>query len=91
MFWVNCLQLTKRWEVGEHASVLRVPPCSPSRYGVQPCPICLADALEPVCLPCDHVYCKPCICLWLSTERRCPLCLTDLPDKFSIQVSPQHR
>nr|XP_055971345.1 E3 ubiquitin-protein ligase RNF213 [Sorex fumeus] len=62
------------------------------RFGMQPCPICLRDAQEPVCLPCDHVYCKSCIQSWLATENQyCPLCLTALPDKFTLQVSPQQR
>ncbi|KAG3268325.1 hypothetical protein H1C71_021321 [Ictidomys tridecemlineatus] len=63
-----------------------------ARFGVQPCPICLGDAQDPVCLPCDHAYCLPCIKSWLVPGQMiCPYCLTDLPDKFSVTVSQEHR
>uniref|UniRef100_A0A8D2D6D2 E3 ubiquitin-protein ligase RNF213 n=1 Tax=Sciurus vulgaris TaxID=55149 RepID=A0A8D2D6D2_SCIVU len=63
-----------------------------ARFGVQPCPICLGDARDPVCLPCDHVYCLPCIRNWLVPgQMTCPYCLTDLPDEFPLTVSQEHR
>uniref|UniRef100_A0A2K6KPV1 E3 ubiquitin-protein ligase RNF213 n=1 Tax=Rhinopithecus bieti TaxID=61621 RepID=A0A2K6KPV1_RHIBE len=63
-----------------------------SRFGVQPCPICLGDAQDPVCLPCDHVYCLRCLRSWFAPgQMMCPYCLTDLPDKFSPTVSQGHR
>ncbi|XP_032097310.1 E3 ubiquitin-protein ligase RNF213 isoform X3 [Sapajus apella] len=62
------------------------------RFGVQPCPICLGDAQDPVCLPCDHMYCRRCLEAWLvSGQMICPFCLTALPDKFSPTVSQEHR
>ncbi|XP_073901038.1 E3 ubiquitin-protein ligase RNF213 isoform X4 [Castor canadensis] len=62
------------------------------RFGVQPCRICLGDAQDPVCLPCDHVYCLPCIRKWLVPgQMSCPFCLTDLPDTFSPVASQEHR
>ncbi|XP_055448252.1 E3 ubiquitin-protein ligase RNF213 isoform X2 [Psammomys obesus] len=63
-----------------------------SRFGIQPCLICHGDAQDPVCLPCDHVYCLPCIRTWLVPgQMLCPYCLTDLPDKFSPTVSEKYR
>uniref|UniRef100_H0WTB7 E3 ubiquitin-protein ligase RNF213 n=1 Tax=Otolemur garnettii TaxID=30611 RepID=H0WTB7_OTOGA len=63
-----------------------------ARFGIQPCPICLGDAQDPVCLPCDHVYCLPCIQAWLIPgQMMCPYCLTDLPDTFSLTASQEHR
>ncbi|KAM4802731.1 LOW QUALITY PROTEIN: E3 ubiquitin-protein ligase RNF213-like [Urocitellus parryii] len=63
-----------------------------ARFGVQPCLICLGDAQDPVCLPCDHVYCLPCIKIWLvSRQMTCPYCLTVLPEEFSMTVSQKHR
>ncbi|XP_006886389.1 PREDICTED: E3 ubiquitin-protein ligase RNF213 [Elephantulus edwardii] len=63
-----------------------------SRLEVQPCPSCLADARDPVCLPCDHVFCHGCIKARLILgEMRCPSCLTDLPEDFSLTVSQEHR
>ncbi|KAM4802762.1 E3 ubiquitin-protein ligase RNF213-like [Urocitellus parryii] len=63
-----------------------------ARCGVQLCPTCLGDAHDPVCLPCDHVYCLMCIKSWLVPGQMiCPSCLTDLPDNFSVTVSQEHR
>ncbi|XFF88666.1 hypothetical protein AB1E18_014885 [Capra hircus] len=63
-----------------------------TRFGVQPCPICLGDAQDPVCLPCDHVFCLRCIKVNLTQGHMgCPLCLTDLPDRYSPTVSQEHR
>ncbi|XP_068833610.1 E3 ubiquitin-protein ligase RNF213 [Capricornis sumatraensis] len=63
-----------------------------TRFGVQPCPICLGDAQDPVCLPCDHVFCLRCIEVNLTQGHMgCPLCLTDLPDRYSPTVSQEHR
>ncbi|KAF6297909.1 hypothetical protein mRhiFer1_000154 [Rhinolophus ferrumequinum] len=63
-----------------------------TRYGVQPCPICLEDAQDPVSLPCDHVFCLGCVRIWLTVgQMRCPLCLTDLPDSFCLKVSQENR
>ncbi|CAN0131609.1 unnamed protein product [Rangifer tarandus platyrhynchus] len=63
-----------------------------TRFGIQPCPICLGDAQDPVCLPCDHVFCLRCIDVNLTQGHMgCPLCLTDLPDRYSATVSQEHR
>uniref|UniRef100_G1U8H8 RING-type domain-containing protein n=1 Tax=Oryctolagus cuniculus TaxID=9986 RepID=G1U8H8_RABIT len=56
-----------------------------------PCPICLGDAQDPVCLPCDHVFCLHCLRTWLAPgQMLCPFCLTDLPDGFQLTVSQEH-
>uniref|UniRef100_A0A8C8Y9V8 Ring finger protein 213 n=1 Tax=Panthera leo TaxID=9689 RepID=A0A8C8Y9V8_PANLE len=62
------------------------------RVEIQPCPVCLGDAQDPVCLPCDHVFCLTCVKVWVIIgQMRCPLCLTDLPESFSPAVSQEHR
>ncbi|XP_047563764.1 E3 ubiquitin-protein ligase RNF213 isoform X1 [Lutra lutra] len=63
-----------------------------ARVEIRPCPICLGDAQDPVCLPCDHVFCLSCVksCLTLG-QMRCPYCLTDLPEDYSLAVSQEHR
>ncbi|XP_075418440.1 E3 ubiquitin-protein ligase RNF213-like [Tenrec ecaudatus] len=63
-----------------------------TRFGVQPCPKCLGDAQDPVCLPCEHIYCHECIRTCLIPEQmRCPLCSFGLPDNFSLTVSQEQR
>ncbi|XP_077780215.1 E3 ubiquitin-protein ligase RNF213-like [Podarcis muralis] len=60
------------------------------KYGLRPCPICMGDPKDPVNLPCDHVYCHSCIKQWLvAGQMSCPLCLVDLPEKYSIEVSKE--
>ncbi|XP_011226480.2 E3 ubiquitin-protein ligase RNF213 isoform X2 [Ailuropoda melanoleuca] len=63
-----------------------------ARVELQPCPVCLGDAQDPVRLPCDHVFCLSCVraCLTLG-QMRCPFCLTDLPEDYSLMVSQEHR
>ncbi|XP_070250935.1 E3 ubiquitin-protein ligase RNF213 isoform X3 [Myotis yumanensis] len=63
-----------------------------SRFGIQPCHVCLGDPRSPVCLPCDHVFCLDCVRQWLTAgQMACPLCLTELPDGFSPTVSQETR
>uniref|UniRef100_A0A8C6ZCZ6 RING-type E3 ubiquitin transferase n=1 Tax=Nothoprocta perdicaria TaxID=30464 RepID=A0A8C6ZCZ6_NOTPE len=46
-----------------------------SRFGVSPCPVCLGEPKDPVCLPCHHVCCLKCIRAWLvPAQMLCPLC-----------------
>uniref|UniRef100_A0A8B9Q3T4 RING-type E3 ubiquitin transferase n=1 Tax=Apteryx owenii TaxID=8824 RepID=A0A8B9Q3T4_APTOW len=45
------------------------------RYGVKPCPICLKEPKDPVCLPCCHVFCLKCIQRWLiPAQMHCAFC-----------------
>ncbi|KAM5272726.1 E3 ubiquitin-protein ligase RNF213 [Ctenodactylus gundi] len=63
-----------------------------ARFGIQPCLICLGDTQEPVCLPCEHVFCLACLRGAISLgQMLCPHCKTALPDTFSLTPSPEHR
>uniref|UniRef100_I3LFU3 Uncharacterized protein n=1 Tax=Sus scrofa TaxID=9823 RepID=I3LFU3_PIG len=63
-----------------------------TRPGVRPCPVCLGDAQDPVCLPCDCVFCLRCLKARLTLgQMGCPRCVIDLPDDFSLTVSQEHR
>ncbi|XP_062362182.1 E3 ubiquitin-protein ligase RNF213 [Cinclus cinclus] len=45
------------------------------RHGLEPCPICLGEPKDPMCLPCSHVFCHKCISQWLvPAQMHCPYC-----------------
>ncbi|KAL5970023.1 hypothetical protein TSMEX_002221 [Taenia solium] len=46
------------------------------------CPICLQSLLQPVKIPCGHVFCYLCIKGSASHRRRCPLCRGTLNMNF---------
>ncbi|XP_040296683.1 E3 ubiquitin-protein ligase RNF213-like [Bufo bufo] len=66
---------------------------SVSRFGMQTCAVCHSDPNEPVCLPCDHIFCRACLSKWLQTvnNNTCPLCKAPLPDGFAVVVSNEIR
>ncbi|KAM3924826.1 E3 ubiquitin-protein ligase RNF213-like [Leptodactylus fuscus] len=65
---------------------------SVSRFGMQNCVICQSAPNEPVCLPCDHIFCRVCLSEWLKPgNKNCPVCKTQLPDNFTIVVSDEVR
>ncbi|XP_068769747.1 E3 ubiquitin-protein ligase RNF213 isoform X2 [Struthio camelus] len=51
------------------------------RYGVKSCPICLGEPKDPVCLPCNHIFCLKCIRTWLiPAQMHCPFCKVAVED-----------
>ncbi|KAM4623618.1 E3 ubiquitin-protein ligase rnf213-beta [Polymixia lowei] len=57
------------------------------RYGIN-CPVCLSELREPSVLPCEHVFCTPCLQQCIQADRHfCPKCRTDLPHNFQPVVS----
>ncbi|XP_053850563.1 E3 ubiquitin-protein ligase RNF213 [Vidua macroura] len=61
------------------------------RHGLDPCPICLGEPKDPVCLPCNHVFCHKCISLWLvPTQMYCPYCRVVVEDE-ELTVSEELR
>lgn len=56
---------------------------------LEQCTICLENmGTEEVVttLPCDHIFHKNCIVLWLSNNNTCPLCRSKLPkDEIAYQ------
>ncbi|KAG9491250.1 hypothetical protein GDO78_006558, partial [Eleutherodactylus coqui] len=65
---------------------------SVSRFGMQICAVCQGDPHEPVCLPCDHIYCRSCLSECLKTgNKKCPLCAAAIPDTFTLEVSREVR
>lgn len=58
------------------------------RFGSGLCSICLGDPQDPLCLPCDHIYCLACIKEWMcSNHMYCPLCQQQVNNDFQIVPS----
>ncbi|XP_056152727.1 E3 ubiquitin-protein ligase rnf213-beta [Lampris incognitus] len=57
------------------------------RYDIN-CSICLSEPKESCQLPCEHVFCLPCVQQWIQTGRQCcPKCRADLPPNFQLSAS----
>ncbi|XP_063979584.1 E3 ubiquitin-protein ligase RNFT1-like isoform X2 [Diachasmimorpha longicaudata] len=44
------------------------------------CVICHEEFSTPVQLHCKHIFCEPCVSIWLDRERTCPLCRSPITD-----------
>lgn len=53
------------------------------------CPICRESMVEKnlPCLKtlCSHLFCKQCLTTWLSSNKKCPICVSDL-----MELIPNH-
>ncbi|XP_068605931.1 E3 ubiquitin-protein ligase rnf213-alpha [Brachionichthys hirsutus] len=55
------------------------------RFGLPLCPVCMGDPQDPLCLPCEHIYCVACIKQWLCPgQMYCPLCMMMVNDEFPM-------
>uniref|UniRef100_W5N459 RING-type E3 ubiquitin transferase n=1 Tax=Lepisosteus oculatus TaxID=7918 RepID=W5N459_LEPOC len=62
------------------------------RFGRQLCAVCLGEPTDPLCLPCEHIYCLVCIKQWLLPgQMYCPLCMVEVPQNFELKVSEDIR
>ncbi|KAG9267741.1 E3 ubiquitin-protein ligase rnf213-alpha [Astyanax mexicanus] len=62
------------------------------KFGDQSCAICRLEPQDPVELPCNHVFCQPCIRKWLNPgQMYCALCTQPVPDDFELKVSEDVR
>ncbi|MGH0135413.1 UNVERIFIED_CONTAM: hypothetical protein FKN15_035521 [Acipenser sinensis] len=60
------------------------------RFGIKNCSVCLNPLRQPTSLPCEHVFCLPCLSGCLSQGRAyCPECKTNIPPNHQPAVSPQ--
>ncbi|KAM9346074.1 E3 ubiquitin-protein ligase rnf213-alpha-like [Symphorus nematophorus] len=58
------------------------------RFGLKLCPVCMGDPQDPLCLPCEHIYCVACIKQWLVPgQMYCPLCIQPVDDDFPMVPS----
>uniref|UniRef100_A0A4W6FUW9 Ring finger protein 213b n=1 Tax=Lates calcarifer TaxID=8187 RepID=A0A4W6FUW9_LATCA len=56
-------------------------------FGIS-CPVCLLELKEPSVLPCQHIFCLPCLQRCIQPQRRsCPRCRADVPPDFKPTVS----
>ncbi|XP_037112942.1 E3 ubiquitin-protein ligase rnf213-alpha isoform X6 [Syngnathus acus] len=57
------------------------------------CSLCQGDPHDPVCLPCEHIFCLSCIkkCLVPCQMHVCPHCKQALPDDFTPVLSEDLR
>uniref|UniRef100_A0A8D3BWR0 RING-type E3 ubiquitin transferase n=1 Tax=Scophthalmus maximus TaxID=52904 RepID=A0A8D3BWR0_SCOMX len=54
--------------------------------------MCMGDPQNPLCLPCDHIYCVACIKQWLVPgQMYCPLCMQPVDDDFPLVSSDAMR
>ncbi|XP_044056409.1 E3 ubiquitin-protein ligase rnf213-alpha-like isoform X2 [Siniperca chuatsi] len=61
------------------------------RFGLQ-CVVCMREPLDPVGLPCHHIYCSTCIRASLDAGRTsCPNCRQELPHDFQPHISEDIR
>lgn len=52
------------------------------------CPVCMGDPQDPLCLPCEHIYCVACIKQWLGPgQMYCPLCMQPVDENFPMVPS----
>lgn len=59
-----------------------------SRFGLPICSVCMGDPQNPLCLPCEHVYCVACIKQWLVPGQMfCPLCIHPIDEDFLMVPS----
>nr|XP_015798016.2 E3 ubiquitin-protein ligase rnf213-alpha [Nothobranchius furzeri] len=62
------------------------------RFGLILCPVCMGDPQDPLCLPCEHIYCVACIKMWLVPgQMYCPLCIQPVNDDFPLVPSDDTR
>ncbi|XP_042247797.1 E3 ubiquitin-protein ligase rnf213-alpha [Thunnus maccoyii] len=62
------------------------------RFGLTLCPVCMGDPQDPLCLPCEHIFCVACIKQWLLPgQMYCPLCMQPVDDNFPMVPSEDIR
>uniref|UniRef100_A0A8C4X149 RING-type domain-containing protein n=1 Tax=Eptatretus burgeri TaxID=7764 RepID=A0A8C4X149_EPTBU len=55
--------------------------------GVKQCRLCQRAIMNPVALPCKHVFCKKCLIYWTETDSTCQECGARIPKEFEFIVT----
>ncbi|XP_029944697.1 E3 ubiquitin-protein ligase rnf213-alpha-like isoform X2 [Salarias fasciatus] len=62
------------------------------RFGLTQCPVCMGDPKDPLCLPCEHIFCVDCIKQWLGPGQMfCPSCMLQVDDDFPLVPTEETR
>jgi hypothetical protein len=59
------------------------------RLDSEVCTICFDNFIQPVTLPCRHVFCEHCVFEWLEKENTCPMCRAQVREGGSVAVDIQ--
>ena len=65
--------LSKQKEIDVHVLILP---------GLLECPVCLQTCLQPISLPCSHIFCFICAKGIASHSKKCALCRKKIPDGY---------
>ncbi|ESN94284.1 hypothetical protein HELRODRAFT_68712, partial [Helobdella robusta] len=49
------------------------------------CPICLQTCVQPVLLPCNHIFCYLCAKGLASHSKKCAMCRKVIPDNYMVR------
>jgi hypothetical protein len=46
---------------------------------------CQNRPVDPVATPCNHIFCRPCVSMWLTGKKKCPCCQTPVPSETALR------
>lgn len=57
---------------------------------VDDCVICTETPVEPIILPCGHIFCYECAYRWLMSNPTCPICRHKVAEQMYIELNNGH-
>jgi hypothetical protein len=46
---------------------------------------CQKSPADPVATPCNHIFCRPCVSMWLTGRKTCPCCQTPVTSEEALR------